>query len=589
MHSTYLKKAQVLRETGDPKATTILDTSSQNYSLQYKANKANNATQRAEAPRPNNTGMPDNLKSGIESLSGFSMDDVRVHYNSSKPATVQALAYTQGTDIHVAPGQEKHLPHEAWHVAQQMAGRVSPTTNINGMPVNDNAALEQEADVMGEKAMLNKEYNCQNKKILQNSNFPIQCYIKQGEYILSETKKYAIKSNEASTIYVNANLPNEYGGIKKLHSLGIEPEKEQETISGLAYFKYNQSTTPSNLQPFIGTFYKDSPQDLSSQKKIISTLISICEDLEKIIPISEAKQNEIYECHRNPSFSKLGRDIFYDLLLIKQWLSKQKEFDSSLNRIVLNDLNLRLSQIESEEIILEKEKKSLAVSTWQGWKTTCNTSDAQRRSYIPDAPLSEITIKTPEEAEFNNLVGWTKHVTTIIDDDGQDKLCIEDAAGKSYDSTHLAKAHWFARIYGQEGNISDENQTTATTTKKGGIDITIPKGFSSNNFCISFTFKERTLIISFEKNKFSYEYKPEGVVSNFVDDFLFQTALSVINQIFIRKNIDIKEYDKLIKEAPTPQKDEFKIEDEAPEDETHPPKTKLFSQPSKAWGSCTVQ
>ena len=109
--------------------------------------------------KKNETGMPDNLKAGIESLSGFSMDDVRVHYNSSKPAIVQALAYTQGTDIHVAPGQEKHLPHEAWHVAQQMAGRVSPTTNINGMPVNDNAALEQEADVMGAKAMQMKAEN----------------------------------------------------------------------------------------------------------------------------------------------------------------------------------------------------------------------------------------------------------------------------------------------------------------------------------------------------------------------------------------------------------------------------------------------
>ena len=103
--------------------------------------------------KKNETGMPDNLKAGIENLSGFSMDNVRVHYNSSKPATVQALAYTQGTDIHVAPGQEKHLPHEAWHVAQQMAGRVSPTTSINGMPVNDNIALEHEADVMGKKAV----------------------------------------------------------------------------------------------------------------------------------------------------------------------------------------------------------------------------------------------------------------------------------------------------------------------------------------------------------------------------------------------------------------------------------------------------
>ena len=104
------------------------------------------------APK-NETGLPDNLKAGVESLSGFSLDNVRVHYNSSKPATVQALAYTQGTDIHVAPGQEKHLPHEAWHVAQQMAGRVAPTTSVNGMPVNDNAALEHEADVMGEKAV----------------------------------------------------------------------------------------------------------------------------------------------------------------------------------------------------------------------------------------------------------------------------------------------------------------------------------------------------------------------------------------------------------------------------------------------------
>lgn len=102
--------------------------------------------------KPNNTGLPDNLKAGVESLSGFSMDDVKVHYNSSQPATVQALAYTQGTDIHVAPGQERHLPHEAWHVVQQLAGRVEPTTEVGGMPVNDNIGLEHEADVMGTKA-----------------------------------------------------------------------------------------------------------------------------------------------------------------------------------------------------------------------------------------------------------------------------------------------------------------------------------------------------------------------------------------------------------------------------------------------------
>ena len=102
----------------------------------------------------NKTGLPDNLKSGVENLSGFSMDDVKVHYNSSQPAQLNALAYAQGTDIHVAPGQEKHLPHEAWHVAQQKQGRVQPTMQMKaGVAVNDDPGLENEADVMGAKAV----------------------------------------------------------------------------------------------------------------------------------------------------------------------------------------------------------------------------------------------------------------------------------------------------------------------------------------------------------------------------------------------------------------------------------------------------
>ena len=101
----------------------------------------------------NNTGLPDQLKSGIENLGGFAMDDVKVHYNSSKPAQLQAHAYAQGTDIHLAPGQEKHLPHEAWHVVQQKQGRVKPTLQMKGIAINDDSLLETEADVMGDKAM----------------------------------------------------------------------------------------------------------------------------------------------------------------------------------------------------------------------------------------------------------------------------------------------------------------------------------------------------------------------------------------------------------------------------------------------------
>lgn len=102
----------------------------------------------------NSTGLPNNLKTGIESLSGYAMDDVKVHRNSSKPAQLQAYAYAQGTDIHLGPGQEKHLPHEAWHVVQQKQGRVKPTTQMKGkVNINDDKGLEKKADIMGMKSI----------------------------------------------------------------------------------------------------------------------------------------------------------------------------------------------------------------------------------------------------------------------------------------------------------------------------------------------------------------------------------------------------------------------------------------------------
>ncbi len=104
--------------------------------------------------RQRTTGLPSGLRAGVESLSGVSMDKVSVHYNSSQPAQLNALAYAQGNDIHLAPGQEQHLPHEAWHLVQQAQGRVRPTLQMKqGVPVNDDEGLEHEADVMGRRAL----------------------------------------------------------------------------------------------------------------------------------------------------------------------------------------------------------------------------------------------------------------------------------------------------------------------------------------------------------------------------------------------------------------------------------------------------
>jgi hypothetical protein len=154
--------------------------------LQSMANHNSAKQQQSAQETENNTGLPDNLKSGIENLSGYSMGDVKVHYNSDKPAQLQAHAYAQGTDIHLASGQEKHLPHEAWHVVQQKQGRVQSTMQMKGkVNINDDAGLEKEADVMGQKAMQHAaipDHVNPTHQLAPNKNAVIQCIMSVAEF-----------------------------------------------------------------------------------------------------------------------------------------------------------------------------------------------------------------------------------------------------------------------------------------------------------------------------------------------------------------------------------------------------------------------
>lgn len=97
--------------------------------------------------------MLERLRSVMECLSGLDLSDVQVQYNSPNPARFQALAYAQGNQIYIGPGQEHHLAHELWHVVQQKQGRVTPTGSVCGRTINDDPQLEQEAAQMGTTAL----------------------------------------------------------------------------------------------------------------------------------------------------------------------------------------------------------------------------------------------------------------------------------------------------------------------------------------------------------------------------------------------------------------------------------------------------
>ena len=178
--------------------------------------------------KENNTGLPDNLKAGMEHLSGYSMDDVKVHYNSDKPTRFNAHAYAQGADIHLATGQEKHLPHEAWHVVQQKQGRVRPTLQMKGgVNVNDDKRLEEEADKMGKEVVLyssefNREATGESKwnsgLTIQKKNTDLLGRISKGklqEAIPASQAKEAIQLVPRNLTRVEARIAN----IAKLRAI----------------------------------------------------------------------------------------------------------------------------------------------------------------------------------------------------------------------------------------------------------------------------------------------------------------------------------------------------------------------------------
>ncbi len=126
--------------------------------------KKSNEQMLAKKSKSNKTGLPDDLKNGMEKTTGVKLDDVKVHKNSSNPAKVGAHAYAQGKDIHLGSGQEKHLPHELGHTVPKAKGKVKANTSTNGQAVNDDPSLEKGADVLGAKALQKSAKDTVQKK-----------------------------------------------------------------------------------------------------------------------------------------------------------------------------------------------------------------------------------------------------------------------------------------------------------------------------------------------------------------------------------------------------------------------------------------
>lgn len=246
--------------------------------------------------KANNTGLPDQLKTGIENLSGYSMNDVKVHYNSAKPAQLQAHAYAQGTDIHVAPGQEKHLPHEAWHVVQQKQGRVKPTVQLkNRVQVNDDAGLEEEASRMGSKSLAHvvnqAVYQRKEKKEMKDTRYDLQPIVQRklktivdAEAVEQAKTKEEIDAKPLTTVGFEAEFAQmETGPLMGKSHVGVtESNSPQFRFTGLPFRLETDAANALELvtPPFLVETEVDAP--IPKVEKIAEITKAMKDDLEVI-------------------------------------------------------------------------------------------------------------------------------------------------------------------------------------------------------------------------------------------------------------------------------------------------------------------
>lgn len=192
---------------------------------------------KSNANKKNSTGIPLQMKQQYEKLSGLSFDDVRVHYNSGKPAQFQALAYTQGNQVFIGPGQETHLGHELGHVVQQKQGHVRATQQIGNIAINNDTILEREAGHIGKAAskLDNMPTQFASRQVpIQRMAIRAQQPPKGQEAMFARLEDAAKRTNGVRTNVINA---------------GVIPSSKAANEENIAFMGHGNPNKIGNLEP----------------------------------------------------------------------------------------------------------------------------------------------------------------------------------------------------------------------------------------------------------------------------------------------------------------------------------------------------
>jgi ribosomal protein S18 acetylase RimI-like enzyme len=176
--------------------------------------------------------IPPDVRKKMESFFGASFGEVRIHVGPHASA-IGALAFTQGTDIHFAPGQynpmtpqgQQILGHELAHVLQQRSGRVRNPFG-SGVAVVQDHALEAEADRLGHRAAAHQAAQAKSDpfSIHRTAQMQTTRAMKVGNH------SYQIAANAGGQKIGSVMVHAREGAAIEVTDLGVDPSHRKQGV-----------------------------------------------------------------------------------------------------------------------------------------------------------------------------------------------------------------------------------------------------------------------------------------------------------------------------------------------------------------------
>lgn len=362
------------------------------------------------------------MKVRFENLSGFSFDDVRVHYNSDKPAQFQALAYTQGSQVYIGQGQEHHMEHELAHVVQQKQGRVTPTAYFGNIAINDEPGLEQEAER----------------------------YYKRADTLEHAPDTMGTTSSTVQRVII----------------VGDDADVESKS----AYYGYNQLISPAEIDNTNDYLTKDESQGKQKVYNINSLINS------HINGLGQIKFDDIN--YLNGHHEAIGKELKYLGLTAKELAKELIKHDiQTKNRLILTGCD---TQKYAEALAAALKEQNISVVGAEGIAFDYEDEGAVHEAMFNDSLINDETItevrkkmklgivKKYESKFLNNIIKWVRDSKN-----DSDKINVE---AEKYFLEFLKKVDNLQRKDQEDSEISQETWNDITeiseinnSKKKGKI------------------------------------------------------------------------------------------------------------------------